>query len=205
MDSARSGETRLFGTRWTRADIRRPPSTTFTTLAIGNAALLLWAFSEPGGAFLPLLGSLCLWLVLGAWWAIRALLLAQSILTSRENAYEFPHDWRGWLWGPAVVAVVIALLLVRAPLLLRFGLSRSAFERVASDRSSIHRAMQGTWIGLYPVHRVWHEDGRVYFTTGGFLFDEDGFVYAPDGPPPNAWPMSTYPLGGTWHAFHRAD
>lgn len=173
--------------------------------AVANALLMLWACSYPGGAVFTFFGSLCLWLLIGGWWAVRFLMLMQSIVRSREDAYEFRHGWKGWFVAPGVVVLTLALLLVRAPLLLRFGLSRGAFERAAAAQLRGDRVAPHSWIGLYGVRFTGKDDGRVYFTTGGWIFDEDGFVFAPDGPPPNAWPLSTRPLGGAWHTFHRAD
>ena len=166
---------------------------------------MLWAFSYPGGALFTLLGSLCMWLLIGGWWSMRFVALAQSVVTSRADAYEFKHGWRGWFIAPVVVALTISLLAIRAPLRLRFGLSRGAFERAATAQPNGAGRLPAGWIGLYSVHYTWAEGECVYFATGGRVFDQDGFVYAPSGPPPDGWPLTTSSLGGGWHTFNIAD
>ncbi len=108
----------------------------------------------------------------------------------------------------ALVAAVALLTLVYPwPMLIRFSLSRSAFQRAAEARLAAHTAdLSSQWIGLYKVNEI------KVFTDDQVLFDVDfspwppmtflgevGFLYEPNG---RKWqtPKRLAYLGGDWSA-----
>jgi hypothetical protein len=61
----------------------------------------------------------------------------------------------------------------------------------------------GSKVGSIPVDSVETNGVVVWFVTSGFGTPNHwGYVYAPDGPPPNASQGVIVDLGGDWYEFH---
>ncbi len=109
-----------------------------------------------------------------------------------------------WLTIPVCVALCLSTATARPwPMLLRFGISQSSFERALIDHNA-GRFRGDRWVGLYRVHHVIVESGppggtRIGFVTGFSAFGPIGFEFDP---------QPGYPVGGTrqrvapdWYTF----
>jgi len=89
------------------------------------------------------------------------------------------------------------------PLVVRFRLSRSAFERAVVDYRA-GRFTAGQWVGLYYVQAVEQVvdslgASKIWFETGDSFGDPVGFEYDP-----NPIPKGTsygYPVAQCWYPY----
>ncbi len=88
-----------------------------------------------------------------------------------------------WFVAPICFLVVVSAIITPWPLMLRFGLSRPAFEAAVRDVQSGKGGVNGR-IGLYFVRRVtWNTTNpagsTILFETGSDFFDPVGFMFDP--------------------------
>lgn len=96
-----------------------------------------------------------------------------------------------WLVVPIFLLVIISQLLYPWALVLRFSLSRDAFEQAAKDvRAGLFQTPRR--VGLYSVRSVQTNGSSIDFVTGDSLIDPAGFQHTPNGP----WiPHRTHRIG----------
>ncbi|MFI5484278.1 MULTISPECIES: hypothetical protein [Micromonospora] len=148
----------------------------------GGAAVLLWAFSVPGFSVLVALAGLAVLGVAALLWTVGA-----------QLSHSAGRTWPWWLLVAPVLAVVtLALLVTRAPLHVRWELSRGAFESVVADLPEPTAATRRDpvevpdRVGSYRIIRAYLVPGGVIFYEGtGAFFDDAGFAYLPGGPTPS--------------------
>jgi len=105
----------------------------------------------------------------------------------------------GWLITPACLLLIASAVLYPWPTLVRFQLSRKAFE----DAIITSIPPSGRRVGLYWVARVnKYADGCVFFETATDFFDSGGFVYVPPNvqtPGSGEGELTTYaPVSHRW-------
>ena len=104
-----------------------------------------------------------------------------------------------WAALPATFLVAYAIASSTLPLRLRFLASEGALEEIALDSTEGHVGRAG----LFRVE-VRDFDGLRHLVTcdAGFVFDQAGFVYAPDAVPETTWPIDYRHLTGPWWTFY---
>ncbi|MGK5741660.1 hypothetical protein [Micromonospora sp. URMC 103] len=149
-------------------------------VGVFGAAILLWAFSVPG--FSVILAGVGLTVL-----AMSALIWTVGAQLSHSAGRTFP--W--WLpVAPVLAVVTVVLLVTRAPLHLRWELSRGPFQAVVDDLPPPEGTTGGRSyvtvperIGTYRITSARHVPGGViFFEANGAFFDDAGFAYLPDGP-----------------------
>ncbi|MGS2615417.1 hypothetical protein ACVCAH_12960 [Micromonospora sp. LZ34] len=169
----------------------------------GGATVLLWAFSVPGFSVLVALAALPVLAVAALLWTVGAQL-------SHSAGRTLP--W--WLLVAPVMAVVtLALQVTRAPLHLRWELSRGAFESVVADlpeptaATRFDRVEVPARVGSYRITGAYLVPGGVVlYEENGAFFDGAGFAYLPGGPSPSLHngsfeSPSFSPLGDGWYRW----
>ncbi|MET8832977.1 hypothetical protein ABZV78_03545 [Micromonospora sp. NPDC004540] len=113
-----------------------------------------------------------------------------------------------------IVVFVLALLVAGAPLQARWAMSRGAFEQVVATLPTTS-PVSGEWssvpvpsrIGAYRITAAYPVPGGVVFhDANGYLIDDAGFAYLPQGPTPDLkTPDFESPvfkhLGGAWYSW----
>lgn len=168
-----------------------------------TAALTFWAVSVPGWYFGPTVGAVLLWLAIGCAWLISLLVGAL-----------WKRSWllRPWSWGhvaaaPALAAATFVLVVVGAPLEVRYRLSKPEMNRVARDvmhsRGPNRPAI--TEIGLFDVDRVERIPGGVRFVVRGTGFlSVAGFAYLPSHEPAVLAEEYYRHLDGPWYVWQES-
>lgn len=88
---------------------------------------------------------------------------------------------RRFVITPSCIVLIISMFATAWPMRIRFGFSRTAFERVARQCLATGKSITGDqWIGLYYIENVQFRDGEVHFQTGPGLIDPVGFVFNVD-------------------------
>lgn len=181
----------------------RVPWLVLNVVASIAAACLLWAFSVPGFVFLLVLGLVhVLGLAAVAW----IVLVVMGIRRRR---------WSWWfLPAPVVVVLALALVVEGVPLQARWAMSRSAFERVVATLPTTS-PVDAEWsrvpvpsrIGAYRIEAAYPVPGGVvFYEANGYMIDDAGFAYLPDGPTPDLEtadfesPAFKH-LGGPWYSW----
>lgn len=182
-----------------------PPGTLWHGVLGFVLAGLLWATSYPGLDFLSFMGASVVLALLGLHWFFRLVhwLFVQS----------WVGGWR-WLLAPTMVIGAFVLVVVQAPLLIRFELARGDFERVAAELEPAgtfedwERLETPESLGSYEIRVAYQVEDMVIFyeKTGSGFFDDAGFAYLPAGPDQrlgNGWFESpTFQhLSGDWYAW----
>lgn len=167
-----------------------------------TAAAILWAGSYPTGGLVVGLVAAGLLVVTGVLWLV--LVVA-----------ELPKRRVGLVFLTAAVALVLiggsALVArIELPLLARFVLARSSFDRVVAERAAGDASADHcpAWIGTYRISNCRTIGTDTYFTErdGGFL-NSVGFAYLPDGPPadpPTVSSITYSQLRGSWYWYNEA-
>jgi hypothetical protein len=166
--------------------------------------LLLWAHSFPGVAFFGWV--VAMWaLTLGALvWGARLLVHGWGRLRRRPAGPA-----RRFLVAPLCGAMVLALLVVDAPLRVRWAMARDDFERAVDRVQAVegYRSTDDLRIGSYDIVLVRRQGDAIFFyERNGALVDDAGFAYLPDGPSPEFangdFERPSYRhLGGPWYAW----
>ena len=190
--------------RW----FEHPPQWFFHAILIVPTAMLLLAASVPGTMFF--LGIAAVWLLAigGLLWLVRIALYVSARVRGRSAGSPL------WcLVAPAAGCVVVAMLVVDAPLRLRWAGSRSDFARAVADAPSprgVDRRIPFAverHLGSYEViSGIRAGDAVFFYESSGAFLDHAGFAYLPSGPESlrgNAGfesPQFTE-LGGGWYAW----
>jgi len=174
-----------------------PPRRWHSVIAIGLTAFILLDVSSPGvSALCGALGEMA-WLLC---WVVGMFLLLYLLpinylvhlaasLRCRKEPGELPprmgmRSCRGWLLAPICGVLVVTAVYFAWPALIRFHVSRSAFEAVVGSG----RECSGEFVGLYYIERVnYHPDGVTYFETGTIMMDAAGILYNPTDNPSGAY------------------
>lgn len=148
-------------------------------VGFGGAAVMLWAFSVPGvSVFVAMTGG--------------AILAAAALLwtVAAQLSHSAGRTWPWWLLiAPVMAVVTLALLIIRAPLHVRWELSRGAFEAVVADlpeateSTKFDRVKVPERVGSYRIITAYRVPGGViFYEENGAFFDDAGFAYLPGGP-----------------------
>ena len=109
-----------------------------------------------------------------------------------------PADLWRWFVLPLAFGAILSTWTYPWPAILRFSLSRDAFERKVAE---IHRTGEDQGpqrVGLYFVERIFtHGNGYVGFVTGSGLIDPAGLAHDPSRPPSSRCNIH---LVGNWYA-----
>ncbi|WP_262015472.1 hypothetical protein [Micromonospora sp. Mcm103] len=189
-----------------------PPADRWTpnawrTLHIGVAitgVCLLWAVSVPGFVFFVMLGVVFLFAVAGLSWAV---LVGFFVVERRRWSWRF-------LVAPVIVVLTAALVVAGAPFQARWAVSRGAFDRVVATLPAT--SPQDTeWSTVRVPHRIGAyiitsaytvPGGVVLYESNGYMLDDAGFAYLPQGPTADLAnedfeaPRFTH-LGGPWYSW----
>ncbi|MFI7304012.1 hypothetical protein ACIBM8_12445 [Micromonospora aurantiaca] len=196
MTGARGGRP---ADRWTRNAWR--------TLHIGvaiTAVCLLWSVSVPGFVFVVMLGVIFLFAVAGLGWAI---LVGFFVVERRRWSWRF-------LVAPVIVVLTAALVVAGAPFQTRSAVSRGAFDRVVATLPAAS-TQDAEWSKVRVPHRIGAyiitsaytvPGGVVLYESNGYMLDDAGFAYLPQGPTEDLAnedfeaPRFTH-LGGPWYSW----
>jgi hypothetical protein len=203
--------------RWRRLRRWAPPTWVIVALSVLTIGLL-YSVSVPGFDFFIGLGSLGLLLCAAAAWSVG--LLWALVLRARHRPPPALTTWplSTYAFAPVAGLVVVALMWSRAPLHVRFALSRSSFDHAVAQlplHPPRHGYDEGDWddldfegrIGLYGFREVDQVgDVVIFFEDSGDFFNDAGFAYLPHGPDPRLGngsfesPDFTH-LSGHWYSF----
>ncbi|MEV0807573.1 hypothetical protein [Micromonospora sp. NPDC050200] len=172
-------------------------------VAVGGAAILLWAFSVPGFSVLlamtaaPVFGGAALLWVVGA-----------------QASHVAGRTWPWWLpVAPFMAVVVLALLVIGVPVRVRWALNREAFETVvaglprSTPATRFDRVEVPARVGGYGIRSACLVPGGVvFYEEHGAFFDDAGFAYLPGGPTSSlgngSFESPTFrSLGGGWYGW----
>ncbi|MFI7284618.1 hypothetical protein ACIBOV_30605 [Micromonospora chersina] len=181
----------------------RVPWLVLNVVASIAGACLLWAFSVPGFVFLLVLGLVH---VLGLAAVVWVVLVVMGIQR---------RQWSWWfLPAPVVVVLALALVVEGVPLQARWAMSRSAFERVVATVPTTSpvgaewsRVPVPSRIGAYRIEAAYPVPGGVvFYEANGYMTDDAGFAYLPDGPTsdletPDFESPAFKHLGGPWYSW----
>lgn len=112
--------------------------------------------------------------------------------------------WR-WLVMPMCLALVASTFIYPWPLMVRFSLSRIAFDAAVKDYQAGRRFSGGKWIGLYYVDQVeeieyfGNRPPSVFFITGSSIADPVGFTYDPL--PSHPMTYMVVRVGPSWYTY----
>jgi hypothetical protein len=174
-----------------------------TVVSIATACLL-WAFSAPGFSFFLALGAVPVLCLAGVAWAVWVVMFGVR-----------RRQWSWWfLPAPMIVVLALALLVAGAPLQARWAMSRSAFDQVVATLSITSTVGDERYdvpvpskIGAYRIIAAYRVPGGVVFQeANGYLLDDAGFAYLPEGPTPALEnpdfesPVFKH-LGGAWYSW----
>jgi hypothetical protein len=121
-----------------------------------------------------------IWFAVVVLWIGRARAVRRDGPRAKQDAVALyrPARWR-WLILPVCVLLVVSSWIYPWPLILRFSLSRSAFESALAAYQV--GAFTGGQVGLYHVTGVYtpnpNRPKSVWFQTGSSIFDPVGFEY----------------------------
>lgn len=172
----------------------KPPSLIECYLVAAFTLLFLYQCSGPAGyegvMTSPFLMSMLICggpiLILFVAWAYfgRILAIRKDRRMPIESARKGGHSRSRarWIPLPLLVIVVVSSFIYPWPMMIRFGLSQSAFEQAVKDYSA-GRLNAPCRIGLYKVRAVEKSGGVVRFITGFSFIDPVGFEYDPTRPP----------------------
>ncbi|WP_435121716.1 hypothetical protein [Micromonospora tulbaghiae] len=169
-----------------------------------TAVCLLWAVSVPGFVFLLMLGVVHLLVLAGLGWAA----LVVFFVAERRR-----WSWR-FLTAPVIVVLTGALLAAGAPFQARWAVSRGAFDRVVAalppagpEDAEWSPVAVPRRIGAYLITSAYTVPGGVVlYETNGYMLDDAGFAYLPQGPTADLAteefeaPRFTH-LGGPWYSW----
>lgn len=183
---------------------RRPPGWLFHFALVPPTLGLLWSHSVPGFIFDVWLGAIAL---LGAGVLVWAARSATYLMARRRGRNSGMARW--FLVAPAAGIIVLALILVDAPLRPRWAMSRSAFEGVVQEamKDESFSSTESRRLGSYEVFYVYRQgEAVIFYEDNGAFFDDAGFAYLPNGPFPELEnggferPKFQH-LGGRWYAW----
>lgn len=143
-------------------DLTLPPGLLFNGAVVVMFVVAVWRGSERTGQLGSILLVGLVWFVLLLAWLFRFVGGAGSgtVMGPRRRA---PIRWG---LAPALFVVAAVVVFGGHAFDARFGLSRPALERAATDAVAGHAPRAG-WIGLYPVRSVTVESGSVRIEVDG--------------------------------------
>ena len=171
-------------------------------------AWLVWGTYLTTG---PAAGSSCIGLlitcVLGigglmaaAMWVLRC---GEALCMGRRGLASFRLDPRRWITTPTLLLLFLLLLQTQVLLRLRLAISESAL--VSHVESPFTPATSG-WVGLFRIDHTRHEEGIVWLSMGGFMFNDAGLLYVPDGrDPPTFSGLSCSHVAERWWRYYLRD
>ncbi len=105
-------------------------------------------------------------------------------ITRHGQPYRGAGRWR-WYAIPVLILIASSSVLTDWPVRLRFWMSRSALESAARMHVATGTSMtQPQWIGVYRIEEIVTSADGVFFVTGSWFGDQEGFMYRPDDPEP---------------------
>lgn len=134
--------------------------------------------------------------------AVLACSLIRSIATfTRKN-----QAW--WTLTFAVIASGLALANTSQLLTMRLYLSAGSLQESAALLAAIkpeHLYEEGEWVGLFRVRQFAQYGSELRFITNDCgVVDSCGFVFSPNGPPPNRGEDLLSHLYGPWWHWHQS-
>ena len=145
-----------------------------------------------------------LWLVLVAFYVVRLL----AVLRDAGRARCDPDDEQRtrslrWVVLPLCVLLILSSFLYPWPLMVRFNLSRSAFDALLKDYEA-GEFTAGQSVGLYYVHGAfegypYERPGAVAFQTWSGFSENAGFVYDPN--PGHPTDRGTVRVAPSWYTY----
>jgi hypothetical protein len=183
-----------------------PPRRWHSALAIIATIFVVWETSLPSLQVFPLtclfwLGWLLLVLVV---LPLDYLLHAVASWRCLQEPEDLPSrlrtgSRRAWATFPLCGLIMLSVWLYPWPALIRFQLSRSAFEDILTSG----KACQNQFVGLVYVESVERFDDEVtFFGTGWAIFNNHGLLYKPVGKPASDYNpdfVVRRHLGGSWY------
>lgn len=165
-----------------------PPGKAEYFVLVGMSILVLINVSGPARwdallAACLICGGAPVWIGLGIAYFIRLAACYRAKARGVIDPFEPRHRLR-WILIPVCMLLVGSSFLYPWPLLVRFRLSRPAFEAAVKDVRA-GKFVAGQWVGLYHVKEIYIETyaanrpASIGFVIGESIADPVGFVYDP--------------------------
>ncbi len=175
--------------------VRRPGLPSHLLAAVW-LSLVVIASSNVEPDFVVFMGVALGALFLGGLWSLHAVAFFIHTATLRLKSPLRRTEVIAWCILPAIVVVASFTWKSRAPLRLRFYMSRPhLLAAVVSGQGS------GT-AGLFHYEHRDYDNGLPHLKTcTSGIFDEAGFVYSPDVHPDSDWALTYRHFHGSWYTY----